>query len=85
MALKKVRVSRDTILFVVGLLGIAYETLIAHADRPTLLIMFGAMVGLPAFLREDEKKKDDPPPPAPAAPSAPPVAAEKEAPDADQA
>jgi hypothetical protein len=51
------RVSRDTILFAVGLLGIAYETLVEGGDKPTLLVLFGAMVGLPAFLRTDEKAK----------------------------
>lgn len=58
------RVSRDTVLFAFGLSGIAYETLAENAERPTLLVLFGAMVGLPAFLRQDEKKtlpKDDPP------------------------
>jgi len=50
-------ISRDTILFAVGLLGIAYETLIADGIEPTLLVMFGAMVGLPAFLHTDEKAK----------------------------
>jgi hypothetical protein len=70
---RRFRVSRDTILFTVGLLGIAYETLVDKADRPTLLILFAAMVGLPAFLRADEARdrpttppdpvKADPPPP----------------------
>lgn len=46
---------RDTVLFVVGLLGVAHETLIAHAERPTLLLLFGAMIGLPTFLGKDEK------------------------------
>lgn len=57
------RLSRDGVLFVVGLLGIIYETLVTGGDRPTLLVMFGAMVGLPAFLRSDEKKAPAPPPP----------------------
>jgi hypothetical protein len=52
------RLSRDTILFVSGLAGIIYETLINGGDKPTLLILFGAMVGLPAFLRADELKKN---------------------------
>lgn len=52
------RISRDTVLFVVGLAGIAYETLFMNAERPTLLILFGAMVGLPAFLKSDERRRD---------------------------
>jgi hypothetical protein len=60
-------------LFGVGLLGIAHETLIADAERPTLLFAFMAMVGLPAFLRADEKKTPEPPatptPPEPTPPT----------------
>lgn len=58
------RISRDTVLFIAGLAGIAHEALTRGAERPTLLILFGAMVGLPAFLRQDEKhktSKDDQP------------------------
>lgn len=47
--------TRDTILFVVGLAGIVYEAVVSGTDRPTLLILYAAMVGLPAFLRSDEK------------------------------
>lgn len=50
------RVGRDAVLFVVGLLGILHETVIVHGERPTLLLLFGAMVGLPAFIRLDEKR-----------------------------
>lgn len=48
---------RDILLFVLGALGVAHETLIAAVDRPTLLILFAAMMGLPAFLQKQ------PPPP----------------------
>lgn len=62
---------RSTVLFVGGLAGVAYVTLVDNTDRPTLLIMFGAMLGLPLFLRSDEKH---PPPtiPTPAPPTLPP-------------
>lgn len=36
-----------------------YETLFTNVDRPTLLLLFAAMMGLPAFLRSDEKGKGD--------------------------
>jgi hypothetical protein len=49
---------RDVILFFAGLSGVAYETVGEHADRPTLLLLFGAMMGLPAFLRADERRRD---------------------------
>lgn len=58
-------------LFGVGILGIVYETVVVHGDRPTLLVLFGAMVGLPAFLRTDEKVK----PPAEAPVEKPPEVA----------
>jgi hypothetical protein len=61
------KLGRDGVLFFVGLLGIAHETLIADAERPTLLFAFMAMVGLPAFLRADERN----PPEAPAPPPEP--------------
>ncbi len=48
---------RDVVLFVVGLAGIVYVTVTDGGDRPTLLILFGGMIGLPAFLAVDERKK----------------------------
>jgi hypothetical protein len=52
------RVSRDTILFVTGLGGLAYETFTVHAEKPTLIIAFAAMLGLPLFIRSDEARKE---------------------------
>lgn len=52
--------TRDGVLFLSGLVGIAHETLVAKSERPTLLFAFMAMVGLPAFLRADEKSKETP-------------------------
>lgn len=54
---------RDLVLFLGGLAGVGHETLLVHAERPTLLILFAAMMGLPAFLRSDDKKETPPPPP----------------------
>lgn len=56
------KVGRNTVLFTVGLLGVAHETLVNNTDRPTLLLLFAAMIGLPAFINQDEKKppKDSP-------------------------
>lgn len=49
-------VTRDSTLFVIGILGIAHETLLqSSVERPYLLALFGAMVGLPLFLRADER------------------------------
>jgi hypothetical protein len=44
------RFNKQTFLFVAGLLGVAHETLLEHSERPTLIILFAAMMGLPAFL-----------------------------------
>lgn len=49
------RVARDTVLFSAGLIGIAHETFINHGERPSLLVLFAGMIGLPVFLRADEK------------------------------
>ena len=64
MSKVSLRLPRDTILFLGGLIGIGNEALSRGSERPTLLILYGAMVGLPAFLRTDEAKKEkaaDPP------------------------
>ncbi|HEU4539662.1 MAG TPA: hypothetical protein VFR23_00920, partial [Jiangellaceae bacterium] len=49
---------RSGALFAGGLAGIAYETLAQAGERPTLLILFAAMIGLPAFLQIDENRKE---------------------------
>lgn len=54
------RWTRDRILFATGLVGVAYETLVAKVDRPALLVLFGAMLGLPAFLKRDESSDTSP-------------------------
>lgn len=48
-------------MFVFGLLGVVHETVISQAERPTLLILFAAMMGLPAFLpgRDSKREKEE--------------------------
>ena len=41
---------RDILLFVGGMGGFGHELLLAKQERPTLLILCAAMMGLPAFL-----------------------------------
>jgi hypothetical protein len=51
---------RDVLLFCGGLAGATTLTvawLQGHDPNQSLLILFGTMMGLPAFLRADEKKK----------------------------
>jgi len=50
--------TRDVTLFVTGLLGVLHETLVTPGERPSLLVLFAAMMGLPAFLRADEKREE---------------------------
>ena len=45
---------RDIILFVAGILGLVYETVVTGGERPTLIIAFLGMCGAPIFLRTDE-------------------------------
>lgn len=54
---RTLKFSRDSILFAAGLLGVLHETLLSDQDRPTLLLLFAGMMGLPAFLRADESRK----------------------------
>ena len=53
------RVSRDSILFVAGLAGIAHEILVLDGERPSVLILLATMAGLPAFLGFDERRRKD--------------------------
>lgn len=52
------RLTRDGFLFVVGIAGIAYETLYRDGERPTLLLLFAGMIGLTQFMRRDEKEEE---------------------------
>lgn len=51
---------RDVGLFLGGMGGVIHETLLSKQERPTLLILFAAMMGLPAFLRPQDS--NTPPP-----------------------
>lgn len=50
--------NQKAILFVAGLIGVAHETLVGQVERPYLLILFGGMMGLPAFLTMDRRIMD---------------------------
>lgn len=51
------RPQRKDILFVAGLIGIAFEAW-SGTERPTLLLLYAAMIGLPLVLRADERRQD---------------------------
>lgn len=52
------KTARDAILFFSGLAGVAHQTLVAPTPHESLLVLFAAMMGLPAFLRADERRKE---------------------------
>ena len=62
---------RTVVLFVGGLAGIAHQTLVENTDRPTLIVLFAAMIGLPAFLGKDEATRATNRPTPPRADGAP--------------
>ena len=63
---------RDTVVFLGGLSGLIYETTQSGTDRPTLLVIFAAMIGLPGILRVDESQTKGEQPTAPTPPTPPP-------------
>lgn len=57
---------RDGLLFLTGLALIVNEAVIRTGpERPTLLVLYAAMVGLPAFLRADDRRANGPDTPEP--------------------
>lgn len=53
---------RDVLLFLTGLALIVHEAVLRSGpERPTLLVLYAGMVGLPVFLRADEKRGVDRP------------------------
>lgn len=44
---------RDVVFLALGSAGVAYETLSPNAPRLPLLFIYGALLGLPAFLGLD--------------------------------
>lgn len=51
------RITRDGLTFTIGVGGILYETIRQGAERPSLLMLFAMMVGLPAFFQADERRE----------------------------
>jgi hypothetical protein len=45
--------TREVLLFVAGLAGLIFETVFRSSPDPSLLLIFGAMLGLPLMLRKD--------------------------------
>ena len=47
---------RDIIIFLIGTVGIIHEEFFSDKDRPTLILLYGAMLGVTTWLRLDERK-----------------------------
>lgn len=62
MALSRLREAdwRSSLMFFVGLGGVLHEAILRTVDRPTLLMLFGGMMGLPAFFSKDTKTEKKP-------------------------
>lgn len=55
---KRVKITRDVVLFAAGLMGAAHEVLFREDVREGILFLLGGMMGLPAFLNQDEKRQE---------------------------
>jgi hypothetical protein len=51
------QVTRDKLLFWVGLGGFVFELASRQAERPTVLLILAGMMGLPAFIQRDEQER----------------------------
>lgn len=50
---------RNTLVFFGGLAGVAHEVVLTNGERPSLLILFAAMMGLPAVISKDKSNNED--------------------------
>ena len=53
-----VKVIRDLGIFILGAYGFIHELQRSGAERPQILIMSAAMMGLPLIIRGDEKRQE---------------------------
>lgn len=53
---------RDLVTFLLGAIGLVYEALTGGVEKPTLIIAFVGLMGLPLFIRGDEAHQTPPPP-----------------------
>lgn len=60
------RITREHVTFAIGATGLAWETLFEKGERPTLVMVFGALLGLPVWTKVDraaaakrQERKDD--------------------------
>lgn len=46
--------SRSNVTFVLGVVGLVYETVVKDTERPVLIALFGTLVGAPVWLKVDK-------------------------------
>lgn len=49
---------RDSIIFLVGVVGVVNELFIVPEPRPSILIFLGSLIGVPFVLSADEKRSE---------------------------
>ncbi len=51
------RFTRDALMFTIGAIGFFHELIVSQAERPFILALSGALMGLPFVLSADGKLK----------------------------
>lgn len=51
------KVVRDAVLFFGGLIGVMHQEFGTTTERPTLLLLYAAMMAVPVGLRADERRR----------------------------
>ena len=54
-----IRLIFDVTTFLLGVVGVLHETLVAQVERPWLLAVFAACLGLPAVIPHAKRGSDD--------------------------
>mgnify|MGYP003405879622 CR=1 FL=1 len=54
-----VKIIRDLAIFALGGIAFIHELLRSGEERPQILIMSAAMMGLPLIIRGDEKRQEE--------------------------
>lgn len=52
------KIFRDLVIFILGAYGFYYELTRQGPERPQILIMSAAMMGLPLIIRGDERRQE---------------------------
>lgn len=53
MSLVSKWLTRDNLTYLIGAAGLLWETVVEEGERPTLVLVFGALLGLPVWAAVD--------------------------------